>query len=432
MNCNFYCGAAKRDITPAVGTCLFGYRPNHASTSVHDPLNVTSVAFSDGKETSVLLTVTVGEIGNEIAADIRIKVGDSTGIPSENVIVSATHTHSAPNCVGMEGWGDVDWPYVNDILIPACIDSAKEAVSSLVPAEVGTGTTESKVGINRRQIARNGDVWLGQNPFGCYDPEMTVVAIRAKETKKGIINIVHYGCHGTAAGCNREISRDWSGIMCDRLEADTGTLTSFWNGCEGDVGPRLTNGKTVGDIHYVEELGGVAAADAHKAWSNIRVWKNGDFKLFKGTVKLPYKPRPDLETVRGKLAQYAGREDKIINIERLVYAHWRDTEKAILSGESAPEAFTFGQTLVSIGDVVFVPFPYEIFAEISLRLRLYSPFAHTLSLSCTNGSNAYLPCQSELVRGGYEVGCFQYNGVNILADNTDQNIINENLRIMGV
>lgn len=431
MNNNFLCGAARRDITPSIGTCLFGYRPNHQSTSLHDPLNVTAVAFSDGAETSVLLTVTVAEIGNEIAAEIRSKAGEAVGVPAENIVVSATHTHSAPNCVGMEGWGDVDWPYVNGILIPACADAAKEACDSLVPAEIGIGTTKSDVGINRRQINRDGNVSLGQNPFGCYDPEMTVISLRAKESKKGIVNIVHYGCHGTAAGCNREISRDWSGIMCDRLEADSGVLTSFWNGCEGDVGPRLTNGLTVGNIRYVEELGGVAAADANRAWKAIRVWKDGTLKLFKGTVTLPYKPRPDLATVRENLARYTGREDQLINIDRLVYSHWRDTEKAVAAGDVAPEAYTFGQTLVSIGDVVFVPFPYEVFSEITLRLRAYSPFAHTLSLSCTNGSNAYLPCESELVRGGYEVACFQFNGVNILADNTDQNIINENLRIMG-
>ena len=43
--------------------------------------------------------------------------------------------------------------------------------------------------------------------------------------------------------------------MIDRLEAATGTLTAFINGAEGDVGPRLTNGKTVGNISLVEEHG---------------------------------------------------------------------------------------------------------------------------------------------------------------------------------
>lgn len=432
MEQKFFCGAAKRDITPAVGTFLFGYEPNHESTSLHDPLNVTAAAFSDGERTAVLLTATVCEIRTDIMTEVRRKAGDALGIPASHVLLSATHTHSAPNCCGMEGWGDVDEPYVNGIFIPACVEAAKEAYAGLTPAEIGIGVTESKVGINRRQIYRDGAIGLGQNPFGCYDPEMTVISARDKQTKKGIINLVHYGCHGTAAGSNREISRDWSGIMCDRMETETGTMTAFWNGCVGDVGPRLTNGKTTGDIRHVEELGGVAAMDACRAYSGIRVWKDGKLDLFTGTVNLPYKPRPSLDEVREKLAAYSGNEEKLINIQRFEYAHYRDTEKAILEGREAPVYFSFEQTLVSLGDVIFIPFPCEVFSEITLRLREYSPYAHTLSLSCTNGANAYLPCESELVRGGYEVLCFRFNGADVLADDTDQTTIEENLRIMGV
>jgi hypothetical protein len=136
----------------------------------------------------------------------------------------------------------------------------------MVPAEIAVGETESKVGINRREQTEEGMIKLGQNPYGCYDPFMTVVAVRNAQTKEGILNLVHYGCHGTSAGANEEISRDWSGVMIDRMEAETGILTAFWNGAIGDVGPRLTNGKTTGSIHYTEELGGVAAEDAMRAF----------------------------------------------------------------------------------------------------------------------------------------------------------------------
>jgi hypothetical protein len=90
----------------------------------------------------------------------------------------------------------------------------------------------------------------------------------------------------------------------------------------------------------------------------------------------------------------------------------------------------FEQTIVSFGDVVFIPFPYEHFSEISLRLREYSPYPYTLTLSCTNGYNVYLPSEDQLCRGGYEVGCFMYGSIFPLADNTDNNIICENLRII--
>ena len=59
MNNNTHCfcaGAAKADITPPVGAFLFGYRPNHASTSVHDPLEVTVLALSENGAVALMIT----------------------------------------------------------------------------------------------------------------------------------------------------------------------------------------------------------------------------------------------------------------------------------------------------------------------------------------------------------------------------------------
>lgn len=422
-------GASRRDITPEVGTLLYGYNPHQVSTSVHDPLNVTAAAFSDGTETVLLLTFTVGDFQTALANEVREKISTLVNIPWENVLISATHTHSAPNVAGFEGWGDVDRPYVDKILLPAALDAAKEAVDSRKPALIGVGTCQSDVGINRREHNRRGGIELGQNPWGCYDPTMTVLAVQGTDGK-GILNMIHYGCHGTAAGCNHEISRDWSGIMVDRLEAVTGTLTGYWNGAQGDVGPRLTNGKTVGDIHYVEELGGVAAQDALRAYKAIDGYHPVELGIRKGTVHLPYRTLPSLEEVREKLAGYAN-PDALYNIERLMYSHWRDVEQVLAAGTTEhPTHFTFPQTIVTLGNTAFVPFPYEMFSAITRRLSACSPYAHTLSLSNTNGYNAYLPSQDQICLGGYEVDCFVAGAVYTLTDNADQHIITENLRIM--
>jgi len=92
---------------------------------------------------------------------------------------------------------------------------------------------------------------------------MTVISF-ADEEGKVVANIVHYGMHGTCAGRNYEISRDWAGVMVDDVERVSGAITAFFNGAEGDVGPRLTNGLTTGngDITYAERHGALAAHDA--------------------------------------------------------------------------------------------------------------------------------------------------------------------------
>jgi len=156
---------------------------------------------------------------------------------------------------------------------------------------------------------------------------MTVISIRNPETKNGIVNLIHYGCHGTAAGQQTAISRDWSGIIIDRLEMVTGTITAYWNGAEGDVGPRLTNGRDIGDFQYVEELGGVAASDALRAYQACGVYKPGNLKIYTGHIHIPRKDLLSKETIYAKLALYENPEE-LINIQKMEYTYYKASADA--------------------------------------------------------------------------------------------------------
>ncbi|MBQ7541684.1 MAG: neutral/alkaline non-lysosomal ceramidase N-terminal domain-containing protein [Clostridia bacterium] len=430
MRDTFQAGAARADVTPQVGACLYGYRPEHHSTGIHDRLSLTAAAFRQGARSALLVTVEVGDIHNELCDGMRAALEKETGVPAANILLSATHTHCAPNVSGMEGWGEIDRPYYENILLPAALRAGREAVAGLRDAQIAVGTTRSDVGINRREIRRNGEVCLGQNPFGCYDPCMTVLTLRGTDGA-GILNLIHYGCHGTAAGLATEVTRDWSGVMIDRVEKETGVLTAYWNGAEGDVGPRLTNGETTGDMSHVTELGGVAAADAMRALRSQGGFHAGTLRCFADTMRLPYRTLPAPEEVREKLASIT-QPEKLINIQRLTYKHYLDVQTLYDSGVTAhPTHLAFPFCAVSLGDVLFVPAPFEIFSEITLRLRAYLPWTHTLCLSNTNGYRGYFPSQDQICRGGYEVDCFVTGSVYNLVDDADQYYIDEVCRITG-
>jgi len=426
----FKAGAAKSIITPKIGTCLYGYVPHHRSESVHDQLSVTALALSDGEKTALVMTAEIGNLQTELSDETRAAISARCGVPFENVLISCTHTHSAPNLAGTDGWGEVDREYFDEFFLPGAISAAKNAVESLVCAEYAVGVTESRVGINRREQRIDGSIALGQNPHGCFDPYMTVISFREKATKKGILNLVHYSCHGTAAGLNREITRDWSGILIDRLEEDTGTLTAYYNGACGDVGPRLTNGGTTGDIRHVESLGGAAALDAMRAYKALGGYREAKLDIFPGELSLPYQKLPSLETALAGAAKYEHPET-LNNLGRLDYAHWVEVAEHLKAGKCPEKApFVLPQTLISLGDVLFVPYPYELFSEIAMRLREYSPFPHTLVLTNANGTLGYLPSEDQLCRGGYEVECFKVGHLFALEESTDQNLINGTLGIL--
>lgn len=419
-------GVGIRDITPEVGGQLFGYRPDVYSTSVNDPLTVTAIALFQNNTKAVLISAAVCIINTALSDRIRKTVADEIDADARNILLSAFHTHSGPNTCGMYGWGDIDRDYCEKIFIPAIVAASVEAVQTLRPSRVGVASVPSKAGINRREYDADGNITFGQNPREPYDDNMTVVSFK-DYNQKPVASIVHYGAHCTAAGMNTEISRDWAGVMIDRLSEESGAPVMFINGAEGDVGPRLSNGATVGDISYIYEIGGIAAADAIRAYHSIKEYKNASIQIVHGEISLPLTDRIPLETAERKLSEYENKDYNIYGRLARYYKAVIDSYKQNLPPQTSMK---LQQTIIALGNIAFVPFPFEIFSEISLRMREHSRFAHTLCLGLTNGARGYLPSQTQLHLGGYEVEFFKSESIWPLSYNTDYNIVQENLRLM--
>ena len=240
---SFVLGCAYRIITPPLGTLLYGYPNKRPADKVNDDLRCNVMTFGYGKPDSVLISMDLCSLPEPVANRLADEINAHTNIAKEKIAICATHTHSGPCLSTIVGWGDFDTDYFENTLIKNMLDACDEAINSAKEVLLGVASTDSYVGINRREILPNGQVTLGQNQWGAFDPTMTVLSFIGKDDKKPFANLIHYGCHGTAAGHATPITRDWSGIMVDRLTAETGAFTMYVNGAEGDVGPRLSNGK---------------------------------------------------------------------------------------------------------------------------------------------------------------------------------------------
>ncbi len=442
MKEQFMAGVGRARITPPLGTLLYGYAFKRVATKVNDDLNVTALAVKQGDLAAIIISADVVSIGVELGDRLRAMISKETEISAKNISISAIHTHSGPAIKTSKGWGNADESFINEIFIPQTIVAAKRAVESLVPAVMGVGTTHSEVGVNRREMTQDGKIILGQNPYGIFDPTMTVVSFKGLDGAP-IANMVHYAAHGTAAGRNVEITRDWPGVMIDRMENETGATTLFFNGSEGDSGPRLSNGQTTGDtedwtktdkptgdIRYVYEIGSVAAVDAVRAYKSIKEYSEVEFKAESDILRLPYDPQWTQEQAEARLSELDAK-DKLIEVENREYAKVATIVDMYKSGIPFDTHMEIEQTIFAFNSVAFVPFHFEFFSEIGLRMRKYSPFAYTLCVCNTNGSNFYLPSSDQFVRGGYEIDIFRLANVYKLIDDTDTVIINENMRILN-
>lgn len=418
-------GVGQSDITPPLGTALYGYQPDILATSVHDRLTATAYVLASGTQRAVLISATVCEIAEKECDAIRAAIEKETGIDRNNVILTATHTHSGPNLIGNFGWGEIDRDYLDGIFVPGILSAVKTAAESLTHVRMGYAVGESRVGISRREKTAENTVALGQNPWGTYDPDMLVMSFR-DDRDRTVANLVSYTCHGTSAGMNHEITRDWSGIMTDRLQTLTGGVSAFFNGAEGDVGPRLSNGQTVGDISYTEELGGIAAGDALRVYRSIRAYEESSLAVGDGEVRIPLDGRmPEAqaralyENFRGNTVNAAGQTAHHLEEVLASYEDKSFREQPFLS---------FRQTVLRIGGVAFVSFPYEIVSEIGLRIRAYAKEEYVVSLSNANGARGYFVTEDMLPVGGYEVEMFRTANIQPYGKNADFALITETLK----
>jgi len=433
MSSSLKAGVGRSDVTPALGTRLGGYgTKDRPAESVHDPLHSTALVLERPPAKAAVISLDWLMIDEEDTETIRRGVHERTGIDPHAVTVCAIQTHTAPCTHTSWGWGGKEARYVAEAL-GKIIDSVAAADEALQPARVGIATTDSQVGVNRRGILKDSNTAFIADPHGQYDPTMTV--LRFESDGGPIATLVHYGAHNTAMGQLRVVSRDWAGVMIDRVEQLTGAPVMFVNGAVGDVGPRvnfLRNGDFsagVGDGPLAAmEVGFRAATDAMRAHQSIKEFR-GDLPLqtVSREIELPHAPLPEVSEARRQLADAEATKDQW-GAPMRDYMYWR----AVLDAHDKPprSTRTFHQTITRVGPVVLVPFPGEPFAGIVLRVRRFSPFAYTLCASTTNGSLGYFVTREARHRGGYEVQSSRGNGPYLLAENIDDVLVTENLNLL--
>ena len=410
-----YLGVKKVDITPKIGCRMLGYMPDLLSEEIHDPLDATAFVFQSGEQKSVLICSAVCAIDKALGDAVREKIEQQTGIPFSNIMVTAIHTHTGPaTALG------VDWDYCDNIFIPQVLEAVKQANAAMQPVTVGYACGDSRVGINRRERTIKNKVVLGQNPWGPFDPRMTVITFQNEENKV-VATLIHYGAHATASGIVPTISQDWPGVMIRRIEALSDAPAAFINGCIGDVGPRLTCGKTLADIPYAEELGGVAAQDAVKIFKTISLHTDCDMKVATALVSLPVKARMPLAEAQEKLAHCAiSKYDSDI----LIRKHYADVVQSYEDPNFEEEKHrTTAQTILRIGNLVLLGFSYELFSEIGLRIQKACKDLVVLPVTNVNSCEGYFPTQSELCVGGYEVQMFEVKNLQKFVDDVDYHLI---------
>jgi neutral ceramidase len=240
---NLRAGVAKVDITPDVsqGLDVVGHR--RKVFKVRDPLRAGVLVLDDGETKTAIVTLDTIGAWDEMVALARERIQQLTGIPAENVMVTASHNHSGPGFDRESVWG-------RD-LIDKLGAAAKHATATTRPVSIGYDEDRIGFSINRRKVI-DGRAVVRLNPEGPNDQRVKVLRFDDGTSLTPLAVVMHAVCHpcfftwgdkGTTPYPNGypKLSADFPGEAQSFVEMVYGDKTSslFLQGCAGDIRPNL-------------------------------------------------------------------------------------------------------------------------------------------------------------------------------------------------
>jgi len=410
----FRAGAYAMDVTPTgfpvtVNGGFFAATVN----KVLDPLHVRWLVLDDGTTRVALGILDTCLIPVEFADAVKVRAQEVTGLPPERIMLSATHTHSAPSLMQALGTPfDTSYP---DFALPLIVEGLRRAVDALTPVQVGWAAVQAPDNTHTRVWVRRPDKMLTdpfggvtgrahmhpghQNPdtvgpSGPSDPELSLLAVRSLEGRPLAV-LASYAMHYFGS---RLVSADYYGLFTSKLSERLGAT----NGVPAFVGIMAQG--TSGDQHWMdysqprravsrEAYAGELAQIAADTYAGIE---------FKDWVPL---------NMRQKNLRVATRQP---DAARLAWAREVVAKMADRAPKSHAEVYAREQLwlaehpfrdiplqAVRVGDLGIAVWPCEVFALQGLQVKAQSPFPLTMNIELANAEEGYILAPELFPLGGY-------------------------------
>ena len=264
-------GAASVNITPDVQTKnLWTAKPYGG---VLDSIYARVLVLSDGQNEVAIITWDLITATEQIVSTVRSATRRATGIPEGNILINASHCHSAPMSPPWPPgpWGPPDAHYLAwaEKLPDLCVSAVVKAKADMREATLSVGRANGGDWLfNRRPISPADTVVTMIEPedpyslpaglrFGPVDPTLTVLALTGA-SGDAIATAFSLPCHATSIykqseklfprragsaekgnGIKRtdKLSSGWPGLTAEHIAAQLGGQALFLQGCTGNIVP---------------------------------------------------------------------------------------------------------------------------------------------------------------------------------------------------
>jgi hypothetical protein len=324
---SFKSGIAVRNVTPEPLLGVSGgVGPSKPTTKKEGELTVRALVLDEnGVRVAIVQTDFLGfpsRLGDRVRARVK-------AIPAENILIGATHTHSAPDCYGfVQNPADFaeNLKYL-EIVISRTAEAINEATANLKPGSfrMATGAAKGKIAYNyyAEQL---------------YDPRCSVIQTFDTEGKP-IATLVNYAIHPEVIGNDQGIlSPDLVGPLYERINEKGGGVGIFMNGAQGGMvtaDNRLPDKKEARSWAECVRIGNLLADEALRIVAEAPKRETGNLYCASKVVKFPVDSALMLAVMKMSPLKYPTSEDNSIST-RINLINFGDAQILTIPGEALP------------------------------------------------------------------------------------------------
>jgi hypothetical protein len=423
-----------------------GGMTSRSATGVTDPIYAKALVLADGKTEIAIVVVDSCMMPRPMLDEAKALATKRTGIPSDRILISATHTHTAPSTLGCLGTkADPRYtPYLKGKIAEAIAAAKKK----LQPAQAGWNKVNAAEFTALRRWVRRPDR-IANDPFGNptvranmhagrnwddvtgesgpEDPDLTLISIQDLKGKPLAI-LANFSMHYFAGV--KAISADYFGKfaknLASMLEADESFVGIMSHGCSGDIWRRdytirnwIVDPPKKEEQMQIDSYSKDLAERTLQGYSKIKHRPNLDLAMAETRMTLKYRT-PDvglLQWAEGIVEEMGDRNPKnkteVYAVEQIVLHERQETEIVLQA--------------LRIGDLAITTTPNETYALTGLKLKAKSPLPNTMVIELANGGDGYIPPPEQHFLGGYNTWAARSAGLEIQAE---PKIVEANLRLL--
>jgi hypothetical protein len=431
-------GVAEVDITPPRGFPMAGYYHERLATGIKDPLKARAIVFRGANTQAAIVVCDLTGIAVDLSTEVRRRAAAKTGIPAAHIVVSATHSHTAPDYTrdlytylgsGKSHRG-VTLPY-SARLIDGIVESIARAHAGAGPAvlEAGSAPQARPVSFNRRFVMKDGSVrtWMRLDQpdvvraAGPIDPEIGMVLVRSGAMKQPVALLSNFALHLDTVG-GKLWSADFPFYIEQAARKSLGkdVVSIFGTGCCGDINHVDPSRKERNKTDFIGLSLGKTIQDAS---SRLAAIEQPVLRVRRAIVPLPLQRVSADQVARARPLILDARAGKKVDFYELVSAYkWivLDHLRHKTPHAKAQDYIGWGlsHTWAGVGDhlpvevhaiglgeeVGIVCLPGEIFVDLGLAIKRASPFKTTLVIELSGCKETmYVPTRAAYAGGSYEV-----------------------------